>query len=249
MTILQAAIVAGIYWLSQAKIWYGLSILRMPIVIAPILGLLFNNMTDALIIGGTLQMIYIGSIAPGGNPPADEGLAATIAIPIALTTGLAPEIAITLALPLGILGVVLENVRKTANISFIHQADKFALDGNVKGIKRVATLYPLLLAFPMRFVPVFIAGIFGPEAVQGFIEILPQWIINGLSVAGGILPALGIAITINVIGRKSYLPLFVLGFFAVTLFDLSILSVGILAVSAIAFAILNSTDKEVQNGF
>ncbi|WP_288143288.1 hypothetical protein [Escherichia coli] len=32
-------------------------------------------MPTALSVGATLQMIYIGSIATGGNPPADEGLA------------------------------------------------------------------------------------------------------------------------------------------------------------------------------
>lgn len=245
MTILQAAIIAFVYWLSQSKIWYGSSILRMPIVIAPIMGLIFGNMPDALIIGATLQMIYIGSIAPGGNPPADEGLAATIAIPVALITGMAPEIAVTLALPLGILGVVVENIRKTANTAFIHKADEYALEGNVKGIKRVATLYPALLAFPMRFLPVFIAGIYGPEAIQSFINVMPEWIVHGLTVAGGLLPALGIAITINVIGRKSYLPLFVIGFFAITLFDLNILAIAILSLSAIAFVFLNSKEEAV----
>jgi mannose/fructose/N-acetylgalactosamine-specific phosphotransferase system component IIC len=36
---------------------------------------------------------------------------------------------------------------------------------------------------------------------------------TGLQVAGGILPALGFAITISVIGKKGILPYFVLGFF------------------------------------
>lgn len=74
MTILQALIIALLYWISQAKIWYGFSIMRMPLSIAPFIGLLFGDMKTALEVGATLQMIYIGSIAPGDNPPADEVL-------------------------------------------------------------------------------------------------------------------------------------------------------------------------------
>lgn len=44
-------------------------------------------------------------------------------------------------------------------------------------------------------------------------DFVPDWIMTGLQVAGGILPALGFAITISVIGKKGILPYFILGFF------------------------------------
>lgn len=230
MSIMNAVLIALLYWVSQAKIWYGFSIMRMPLSIAPIIGLLLGDMKTALMVGATLQMIYIGSIAPGGNPPADEGLASCIAIPIALTAGIAPEVAISLAIPLGILGVVLENVRKTMNTIFIHRADKHARDANVKAIQRNATIYPILLAFPMRFIPVFVASLYGPDAVQAFVEVLPAWATHGLAVAGGILPALGFAITMIVIGKKQYLPLFITGFFLVAFTGISTIGISIFGV-------------------
>ena len=110
MGVSTAILIGLVYWISQAKVWYGFSIMRMPLSIAPIMGIIFDDMPTALSVGATLQMIYIGSIAPGGNPPADEGLASCIAIPIALTAGIKPEIAISLAIPIGLLGVVLENI-------------------------------------------------------------------------------------------------------------------------------------------
>ncbi|NLH64139.1 MAG: PTS sugar transporter subunit IIC [Erysipelotrichaceae bacterium] len=245
MSVYTAILIGLIYWISASRVWYGFSIFRMPIVLAPIMGLIFNDMQNALIIGATIQMIYIGSIAPGGNPPADEGLAACIAIPVALTTHMAPEIAITLAIPLGVLGVAIENIRKTLNTTFMHMADKYAEKGDVKGIARCATIYPVLLAFPMRFLPVFIACLYGSEAIQAFLNVLPQWILNGLSVAGNILPALGIATTMIVIGKKQYLPLFIIGFFMVTYFKLSTIAIAIFGLCAIVFALWNqSTSKE-----
>ena len=233
MTVAQAILIALLYWISQAKIWYGFSIMRMPLCIAPFIGLMFGDIPTALQVGATLQMIYIGSIAPGGNPPADEGLASCIAIPIALTAGIDPTVAISLAIPLGLLGVVLENVRKTLNTFFVHMADKYAAEGNVRGLQLSATLYPILLAFPMRFIPVFIACLFGPEAIQAFVNMLPEWITHGLSAAGNILPALGFAITMIVIGKKQYLPLFVIGFFIVAYTGLSTVGIAIFGACAV----------------
>lgn len=233
MTVAQAILIALLYWISQAKIWYGFSIMRMPLCIAPFIGLIFGDIPTALQVGATLQMIYIGSIAPGGNPPADEGLASCIAIPIALTAGIDPTVAISLAIPLGLLGVVLENVRKTLNTFFVHMADKYAAEGNVRGLQLSATLYPILLAFPMRFIPVFIACLFGPEAIQAFVNMLPEWITHGLSAAGNILPALGFAITMIVIGKKQYLPLFVIGFFIVAYTGLSTVGIAIFGACAV----------------
>lgn len=184
MGVSTAILIGLVYWISQAKVWYGFSIMRMPLSIAPIMGIIFDDMPTALSVGATLQMIYIGSIAPGGNPPADEGLASCIAIPIALTAGIKPEIAISLAIPIGLLGVVLENVRKTVNTTFVHMADRYAEKADIKGIQRVATIYPILLAFPMRFVPVFVACLYGPDAIASFVKLLPSWTTNGLAIAG-----------------------------------------------------------------
>ena len=250
MTVLQAVLLGLLYWVSQAKVWYGFSIMRMPLCIAPIVGLMFGDMPTALTVGATLQMVYIGSIAPGGNPPADEGLASCVAIPIAITSGIEPTIAISLAIPLGLLGVVLENVRKTLNTLFVHKADRYAEQGDTRGIRLCATLYPILLAFPMRFLPVFVACLFGPDAIQAFVSSLPGWATHGLAMAGNVLPALGFAITMIVIGKKQYLPLFVIGFFVVAYTGLSTIGIAIFGACAVLmimyFMSLADTSKTAE---
>ena len=85
----------------------------------------------------------------------------------------------------------------------------------------------------MRFIPVFIACLFGPEAIQAFVNMLPEWITHGLSAAGNILPALGFAITMIVIGKKQYLPLFVIGFFIVAYTGLSTVGIAIFGACAV----------------
>ncbi len=47
-----------------------------------------------------------------------------------------------------------------------------------------------------------VALIFGHEIVAGLVKVFPAWLMNGLSLAGKILPALGIAILLRYLPVK-----------------------------------------------
>ena len=64
-------------------------------------------------------------------------------------------------------------------------------------------------------IPVTLINYFGPSAVTSVVNAIPERLVTGLTVAGGLMPALGFAMTVRVIGRKNYLPFFFLGFFLV----------------------------------
>ncbi len=102
MNIGLALVFGVLYWLATNKLWYGtLHLVRQPLVLAVPIGLIMGNLGDAMKIGASLQMIYLGAIAPGGTLPADEALASCITIPVALAAGLEPDIAVTIAVPVG----------------------------------------------------------------------------------------------------------------------------------------------------
>ena len=63
-----------------------------------------------------------------------------------------------------------------------------------------------LLSSSLFAIPMIIAIYFGAEAVGNFITQLPEWITNALNATGKLLPALGFAMTINVIGRPRFCP-------------------------------------------
>lgn len=74
MSISLALTFGIMYWLSQCKLWYGiLHLLRQPMVLAVPIGLIMGDLPNAMIMGASLQMIYLGAIAPGGTLPSDEG--------------------------------------------------------------------------------------------------------------------------------------------------------------------------------
>jgi D-glucosaminate-specific PTS system IIC component len=58
---------------------------------------------------------------------------------------------------------------------------------------------------------------------------VPNWVLQGLGVAGNILPALGFALTMVIIGKRNFIPFFILGFFVVAYTGISIVGIAIFA--------------------
>jgi len=246
MGTLGLAVIMGLYyWFARLRFGYTLSgMLSQPLPVAFVVGLVTGEMSAAMKIGAGLQLVYLGvTSTPGGNVPNDPALAATIAIPIAVTVGMSPQAAIALAIPFGVIGVFMDQLRRTINATWVHMADKYAEDLNYKGIYRAAFLYPAIAGFIIRFPVVFIANYFGQGAVERLLEIIPQTLMHGFEVMGSILPALGFALTISVIGKKSMIPYFLIGFAAVMYFDAEVMAIAIIGV-CVAYLVKDKGLKE-----
>lgn len=229
MTPLISALICAVwYWLGGSFIGYTIyPIVISPTVIGMVFGLLYGDLTTGLIAGASLEVIYIGMVNAGGNLPADRMLAGLIAIPIVLQTGMAPQLAVSIAIPVGIIGVFLNNIRRTGNAFLIQWADKYAEKGDIKGLWRCATWYSLVFGFFLRFPVVFVASYFGADLIQSALNAIPAWLMTGLETMGGVLPALGFAMTIFVIGKSIYIPLFIIAFYMVKYFELPVMGAAI----------------------
>ena len=73
---------------------------------------------------------------------------------------------------------------------------------------------------------------------------MPEWLTNGLSVAGGLMPAIGFAILLNTMYKKDYIIFLALGFILVTYFSLPILPLAVLAACIAIYDYLISEKKE-----
>ena len=229
MKDLLAAVIAGIlYFFGQAELGYHVGCaLGSPLMVGFAMGLIYGNVTQGLIIGGTIQLIYLGVIYTGGNKPSDDRLAGAIVVPIALKTGMDPSVAVSLAVPFAVLGVFLDQIRRTTNSIWTSKACVYAENGDTRGLARCQWTYPLLVAVCLRFVPVFIINLLGTEAIQAVVAALPEFIITGLKVAGGVLPAMGFAIILVTIGRKDLMAFFFIGFFAVAYLGINTMAAAI----------------------
>lgn len=251
-TLALAIITAIWYWFAASIAGYTLyPTLKSPTFIGFVLGLLWGDMTTGLITGAGIEVIYLGMVAAGGNIPSDKSLAALVAIPIVLQTGVTTEVAVSIAVPVGIIGVFINNIRRTGNAFLVHKADKYADEGNIKGVWRCATSYSLIFGFVLRFPIVFLVNYFGADFVNKLLKIIPAWIMNGLTVMGGVLPALGFATIIFMIGKVKFIPLFIVGFFLVKYLELPIMGAAILGTCLalmMTFGQTNETEEIFNHG-
>lgn len=197
---------------------------RKPVVLGVVIGLIYGDVQTGLLLGASIQLMYMGGIEAGGNIPSDQGLAACIAIPAAIVNQLDPGTAVAIAVPFGVLGVLINNVRRTINSFFNTKGDQLVQEGKYDALAKFSFLIPWLTNGVLYFTPVFIATLVGPAAVQAFLDFIPEWVMNGLNNAGNMLPALGFALTLVVMGKRHYLPFAVLGFFLFELLGFSMLT-------------------------
>ncbi len=245
--VLMAIVMGLMYWIARGMIggYFAFFFIASPIVVGVVAGLIYGDLKNGLIIGGGIAAAFAGIIAPGGNLPTDSALAATTVIPIALATGLTAEQAIAFAVPMGLLGSFVTNLRKMVNVIFVHKADECAEKGNLAGITRCAVIYPPLIEIPLLFLPVFLIVMFGQDAMLAFMNTVPSWVMHGLEVAGGVMPAIGFALIMNMIGKPKLIPYTFIGFIFVRAVGLNTLTTGVLAACIAVLIVMEKREKEV----
>ncbi len=230
ITVLQAALIALSYYLAQGPWLMGLGFFTLyrPLVAGLVVGVILGNPVQGTIIGATINLIYLGFISAGGALPGDPALAGHVATALALTSGLDPQAALALAVPIGLLGTLIWFVRMTVDSLFVHLADRYAEQGSTAGVSFANVVPPQILLFIISFVPVFLAVLYGPPAVQSAINLLGASVLHVLIVIGGMMPAVGIAMNLRAIGKPATMPFFLLGFVLVMYLKLDIIAVAIL---------------------
>lgn len=244
--ILMAVVMGLMYWIARGMIggYFAFFFIASPIVVGVVAGLIYGDLKQGLIIGGGIAAAFAGIIAPGGNLPTDSALAATTVIPIALATGLSAEQAIAFAVPMGLVGSFVTNLRKIVNVIFVHRADKCAENGDSAGLTRCAIIYPPLIELPLLFLTVFLVVMFGQDAMLAFMNSVPTWVMHGLEVAGGVMPAIGFALIMNMIGKPKMIPYTIVGFILVKCMGLNNITAGLMAGCAAFLVVMAKRDRE-----
>lgn len=241
VSLIKAVAIGFGYYFSQSPWFLGLNFMTFarPLVAGFCVGLILGDVTKGALLGAAINLVYLGFISAGGAIPGDPALAGWVGTTIALAGNLDYGAALALAVPLGLLGTIIWNVRMTVNAAFAHMADKAANAADIGGVIRANVLWPQLWLFTITFFPVTIAVYLGAGWIGGVIAGFPAWVLNGLAVAGGILPAIGIAMNMRFIFRGAAIPYFFLGFLGMIIGKSMGLSITILAAIGTALAFLH----------
>ena len=199
--------------------------------------------------GAAVQAIYLYFDSAGGNVPSDKCAATLISTSVVILSGSDPSTAVALSVPLALLAAQLHTIRRIFGIVYVRMTEKLIERGNTNpnNYLFVGSIIPSLVKVILFWIPATLAVYFGSNAISSVIENIPVWLSNGLNVAGNMVPAIGMALTIKVIGNNKYLPFFLAGFFLVQYFAFgSILMVLIGAFLAFIVIIANDKDTDDQ---
>lgn len=243
---MQAILVGVVYYLGSAPWAIGYLTMNRPLVAGTVVGIILGNPIMGVTIGATIQLIYLGWMSVGGAQPSDPALAGTLGTALAVASNLDIGAALALAVPLGMLGTLVWFGRNTFNTLIMRLAKKPTDNADIKGIWRVNVLAPQPVLLMMTLLPVSLAAYYGPGFVQSALEFLGDQVLRSMILIGGVLPAVGIALNLKVIMKRSIAPFFFLGFFLVSYLNMSMIGVSAFAACAAALYYLGSNPGKTE---
>ncbi|MDD3337362.1 MAG: PTS sugar transporter subunit IIC [Lachnospiraceae bacterium] len=248
MNVFQAILLGILYYLGNSSIIagpVGYYTVYRPLVGGFLAGVVLGDPVTGTMVGATINLMYIGFISAGGALPGDMCLAGILGAALSISGGMDTEAALALAVPIGLIGTLLWFGRLTLDSIFAHMADKMVEEGKSDKIWIPSVLLPQLMLFIMTAVPCFLAAYFGTTAIQGAIDALGGTVLGILIIIGGMMPALGIGLTLLYIFKGDARVFFFLGFLITVYSGLSMIAVGFLSLCA---AIVYTQLKNAKGG-
>lgn len=205
-----------------------------PIMVSVPAGLIMGDMTTALMIGGTFQLMNLGVANIGGSSVPNWGLAALVGIYVACRTTAdleqAKAVALAVGVAVGMLGIQLDVLAKLMN-TYVGNAAKKACDAlQFSKMNRIFWIGPCIFMLSTA-VPTALCVIFGEQIVTFILNTVPEWFTNGLSIAGSMLPVVGIALLLQVMPAKKYLSMLMIGFVFSAYLGVPMLGVSIIGLA------------------
>jgi fructoselysine/glucoselysine PTS system EIID component len=220
----------------------GTTLLSRPLVLGPLVGLALGDLHQGIVIGASLELIFMGNIKVGAAIPPDVVTGGVLGTAFAILSGKGAGIALALAIPISILAEMLLSAlfvgRSVLNKTF----GRYALEGNWRAVQRLHVLSGLMKPLLMALVG-FLALQLGAGAMKALLDRIPGWVNTGLQVAGNLLPALGFALLMNLLFQKRVAPYFFLGFILAAFLKLPVIAIGGLGV---IIAVLVTGSKPVE---
>lgn len=144
----------------------GVSMIDRPLVMCALTGLVCGNLHEGILIGATLELIFLGNVAIGAAVPPDVVTGSVLATAFSIMSGRGPEAALTIAIPISMLAQTLgvwcawlTPALATWPIVMRRRV--------IPGWLPLCTGGPTLLYFLSGFLPVFFAILLGSAAVTG----------------------------------------------------------------------------------
>lgn len=209
----QAILLGLVAMIGNAEYLFGTCLLSRPIVMGTLTGIVLGDIPTGVSLGATLELAFMGAFSIGASIPPEMISGTVLGTAFTITTGAGPETALTVGLPVASLVLIAKNIGMVFILPpFVHKADDYAKQGNMRG---VALMHFLGGFFGVNLIIGLCVGCgfyAGGSAVEALLNIIPDWVNNGLQITMGLLPAIGFGLLLKMIMNKELACFFLLGF-------------------------------------
>lgn len=219
-----------------------------PLTTGLLTGIFMGDPMTGMIAGANIQLIYLGWISAGGTMPSNTIVAGIFGTAMTILSGADATMAVTFAIPFSMFGLLLNQIYMTVNSFWIHRADALLEKGNIRGVRLMNFVPSFFVALLLYGVPAFALVISGKSWGTALINAIPESLVSALQVVGGIMPALGIAMLLNYLGKRKLVPYFFLGFFMAIYLKLDIMAIAIFGGIAAIIMFMNDSKKAKAEG-
>lgn len=216
------------------------------LVLAFGVGLILGDMPTALAMGAVSEIAFMGfGVGAGGTVPPNQlgpGIVGTLMAITLKKSGITTEAALALSIPFAVAFQFLITATYTALAPMSNIGRNALENGQYKKFALIGQL-TIIIFIIVGFVIGFGSAL-NVEGVKWIISLVPKWLIKGFSVAGGMLPAIGFAMILNIMVKKEYTAFVVLGFVCVAYGNLPVIGI---ALAAAVVALYDYNNKSSKN--
>lgn len=212
-SVIQIVLVMIVTFIAAIDQFSFLESLYQPIVLATVVGVILGEPEIGLKVGGTYQLISIGSMPVGGAQPPNVIIGGIMATVFAIGSGMPVDSAVGLAVPFALFGQYAVTLTFTFMAPMMAVADRHAKDANPKGIAQVNYLAMAILG--ALFAVIVAVGMVSGQALGNALAARSyewSWVMAGLDAAGGMMRYVGFAVLMKIMIAGDLWAFYFLGF-------------------------------------
>lgn len=224
----------------------GQHMIDRPIIIGPLVGCIMGDPLTGLMIGGELELVWMGLVGIGTSTPPDVVVGSALATALAIRTGATYETTLALAIPISLLAQVGSIGVCIANTAFAHRADACAVKGDYRGVE-ISNWLGSALYFVFKFSMIFLGFLVGSDLITAIVRNIPEVIQKGLGQSGNLLPALGIAMLIQMTWDRKFGAFLFIGFALAAFLNVSTIGAAVFGVAiAVLYYMLSGNNRRPE---
>ena len=197
-----------------------------------------------IIMGASLEAIFMGISAVGGSVPSDCLSGSIIAVAYAIVVGGdgAMETGLALSLTIGTVMSTISTMLMPLWAGLAPYWERLASECKPNKFRAISMVVNFIACLPGAAI-IFLGVAFGIEGLQAGLAACPAWVMTGLAVAGTMMTAVGFGILLSMIWSTDIAVFYFVGFICAKSLGLS--SLGIAVIGAAIALTLFFIDKRI----